>query len=63
MTGASGFIGYHMAMHLIEKGLGGQEVDLFLLARNPVRIEPALREKAVIVKKLYFSNNSFEPIV
>ena len=50
MTGASGFIGYHMAMHLIEKGLEGQEVDLFLLARNPVRIDPALREKAVIVK-------------
>lgn len=50
VTGASGFIGYHMAMYLIENGLNGSEVDLFLLARSPTRIDQVLREKATIIK-------------
>ena len=50
LTGASGFIGHHMATHLLQHGLDGQEVDLVLLARSPVRIDPVLRERATIIK-------------
>ncbi len=50
LTGASGFIGYHMAMYLIENGLDGHDVDLILLARTPIRLDRTLREKATIIK-------------
>ena len=50
LTGASGFIGHHMATHLINNGLDGRGVDLVLLARSPIRIDRTLREKATIIK-------------
>ncbi len=50
LTGASGFIGHHMAKHLLEKGIDGSDVDLILLARTPIKLDPSLRDQANIIK-------------
>lgn len=50
LTGASGFIGHHMAKYLLENGLGGRDVDLILLARTPIKLDAHLREHVTIIQ-------------
>jgi short-subunit dehydrogenase/SAM-dependent methyltransferase len=48
ITGATGFIGGHVARHLLRHGLRGQKVRLLLLTRDPERVPEDLRGPAVV---------------
>ena len=48
ITGATGFIGGHVARYLLEHGLGGKKVRLLLLTRDPERIPMDLRGEHVV---------------
>ena len=65
LTGGSGFIGYHMAKYLIENGLNGRHVNLFLLARNPIKLDRVYKEKAIIIQSdlLSLKNVNMESIL
>jgi short-subunit dehydrogenase/SAM-dependent methyltransferase len=47
MTGGTGFIGTHLARHLLEHGRGGKPVRLLLLTRNPSRLPEEFRRPDV----------------
>ena len=50
VTGASGFIGHHLAMHLKTHGLNGARAELVLPARNPARLDPRLRQGTTLIR-------------
>lgn len=59
LTGATGFIGHHMSLALIENGLNGEKVNLILLVRNPIRLDQTLKEKAIVIKADLLSLKEF----